>query len=154
MGQSKNGQDKTQPIKKGRPLLLKIMAWVYFLWISLGWARFVGTLMGRNLIKTLVSTGLQLYLVIAGLTWGLAGLPVLWGIIRRKSWTRIIICITAILYPALYWFERLVLWQVPQARRNWPFMLLLTVFWLGMATWVLRSKRVERYFNQDEKGAL
>ena len=152
MGYSEKQRDRTQPIKPERPLPLKIMFWIFVLWIALGWARFVGAVSGRDLLVTLVSPGLHLYLVLAGLIWGVAGLPVLWGIIRRKPWTSVIIGITAILYPALYWFERLVLWEDTEAGRNWAFMLLLTVLWLGLTFWVLRSNRVADYFMQDQKG--
>jgi len=60
-----------------------------------------------------------------------------------------LICITALIYPGVYWFERLFLWQDPNAKRNWPFMLLLTILWLSLVFGVLRLKRVQQYFEKE-----
>lgn len=141
-------RDETQPIKQRRPLSLTIILLVYLLWISLGWLRFFNAINGRDLIKDLLPSGLNLYLIAAGLIWGMAGLPVLWGILTRASWTPPLIRITAILYPGIYWFERLFLWQDNDAGRNWPFMLLLTILWLGLTFGGLQLKRVQQFFKK------
>ena len=139
-------RDKTQPIKRRRPMPLTIMLWVYLLWILLGWLRFESALSGRDLIQNLLSPGLNLYLIAAGLTWGLVGLPVVWGLVTRSHWTPMLIRITAILYPGIYWFERLFLWQDTAAGRNWPFMLLLTLLWLILTFGTLQLTRVQNFF--------
>lgn len=146
MGAHGTQRDETQPVKGRRPLPLTIIMWVYLLWIILGWLRFAAALQGQDLILGLVSPGVQRYLISAGLTWGLAGLPVLWGLVTRAGWAPRLIRITAVLYPAVYWFERLFLWQDPEAARNWPFMLLLTVLWLSLVFMALASKRVQAFF--------
>lgn len=148
MGAHGTQRDETQPIKGRRPLSLTIMQWVYLLWIILGWLRFAAALQGKELILGLVSPGVQRYLIAAGLTWGLAGLPVLWGLMTRAGWTPKLIHITAILYPGVYWFERLFLWQDPEAVRNWPFMLLLTILWLSLVFIALSLKRVQDFFSE------
>jgi len=142
-------RDETQPIKKRRPFVLTIILWVYLLWIILGWARFGAALQNRDLIQNLTSSGLDLYLIAAGLIWGLTGLPVVWGLLARAGWTPIIIRITAVLYPGIYWFERLILWEDGDANRNWPFMLLLTVLWLGLTFGGLQLTRVNQFFNKE-----
>lgn len=141
-------RDETQPIKKRRPLSFTIIMLVYLLWISLGWLRFFNAINGRDLILDLLPSGLNLYLIAAGLTWGLAGLPAVWGILTRASWTLLLIRITAILYPGFYWFERLFLWQDVDAGRNWPFMLLLTILWLVLTFGGLQLTRVQQYFKK------
>jgi len=141
-------RDETQPIKKRRPLSLTIIMLVYLLWISLGWLRFFNAINGRDLILDLLPSGLNLYLIAAGLTWGLAGLLAVWGILTRASWTLLLIRITAILYPGFYWFERLFLWQDVDAGRNWPFMLLLTILWLVLTFGGLQLTRVQQYFKK------
>lgn len=141
-------RDETQPIKKRRPLSLTIILLVYLLWISLGWLRFFNAISGRGLILDLLPPGLNLFLIAAGLTWGLAGLPVVWGILTRACWTPLLIRITAILYPGIYWFERLFLWQDQDAGRNWPFMLLLTILWLVLTFGGLQLNRVKQYFKK------
>jgi hypothetical protein len=149
MDEKRPQRDETQPIKARRPLLLTVILWVYLLWIILGWLRFSAALQGQALILSLVSPGMHLYLIGAGIMWGMAGLPVVWGLINRARWTPTLIRITALLYPGVYWFERLFLWQDPNAKRNWPFMLLLTILWLSLVFGVLRLKRVHQYFKKD-----
>lgn len=149
MNEKRPQQDKTQPIKERRPFPLKIILWVYLLWIILGWLRFSAALQGQGLILSLVSPSMHRYLIGAGLIWGVAGLPVVWGLITRARWTPRLICITALIYPGVYWFERLFLWQDPNAKRNWPFMLLLTILWLSLVFGVLRLKRVQQYFEKE-----
>jgi hypothetical protein len=55
-----------------------------------------------------------------------------------------------VLYPAFYWIERLLLWQDPAARRNWPFMLLLTALWFGLVAWGLRAASIKEYFTDSD----
>ena len=142
-------RDETQPLKRRRPFPLTVIMGVYLLWILLGWLRFASALRGRDLILELVPQNLEIYLVAAGLTWGLAGLPVIWGLLTRANWTPLLIRITALLYPGIYWFERLFLWQDADASRNWPFMLVLTIFWLLLTYGALQLNRVQNYFKKE-----
>ena len=150
MGRKNSGlrRDETQPITKRRPFSLTLILGIYILWIILGWLRFFAAVNGRELILDLVMPGLNLYLIAAGLIWGLAGLPAVWGLVTRASWTAMIIRITALIYPGIYWFERLFLWQDRDANRNWPFMLLLTILWLGLTFGALALDRVQKYFKK------
>ena len=149
MDQQTTQRDETQTIKERRPLSLRIILWVYLLWIILGWLRFEAALQGQALILSLVSPAMHRYLIGAGVIWGLAGLPVVWGLITRARWTPSLIQITGLIYPGVYWFERLFLWQDPNAKRNWPFMLLLTILWLSLVFGALRVNRVQQYFKED-----
>lgn len=144
--------DPTQPLRARRPFLLNLLGWVFLFWSVLGWLRFVQALKTRLLILELLNPGHYWYLLMAGLIGGLAGLPALWGLMRGASWAPKIIGVTAVFYPALYWFERLFLWADPDAQRNSPFMLFLTVIWLGMVVWAMCSKRCRNYFKHQEKG--
>lgn len=141
-------RDPTDPIHPRRPFLLTALFWIFILWIALGWMRFAQTLINQQLILDVVSNRIYWYLLLAGLLWGLIGLPVLWGLLRKACWTLKILWIVAIVYPASYWFERLILWEDPSAQSNWPFMLLLTALWVGLVVWVYRSKRVSRFLNR------
>ncbi len=142
-------QGDIEPIRGRRPFPLTIILWVTLLWILLGWLRFAAAIRSRDLILSLVSPGLDLYLIAAGLIWGLAGLPEVWGLVTRAPWTPMLIKITAVLYPGLYWFERLFLWQDGDDGSNWLFMLLLTILWLVLTFGALKMKRVQQFFNKD-----
>lgn len=119
------------------------------LWSLLGWLRFIQALKGREVIINRVGLALFGYLLLAGLVWGLLGLPVLWGLLFRAFWTPLVLKIAAALYPALYWLERVLLWQDPNAQRNWPVMLLLTMAWAGLVVWGLRSARNREFFTHQ-----
>ena len=136
-----------------RPLLLKLIWWIFALWSLLGWLRFASTLGERDLIVNRVGPALFGYLLLAGLLWGLLGLPVLWGLLTRANWTPFALQVTAALYPALYWLERLLLWQDPNAYRNWPLMLLLTLCWAVLVVWGLRTANNRDFFsiNMNQK---
>lgn len=131
-----------------RPILLSLIFWVFVLWTLLGWVRFTRALAAKELITSLLPPGLYWTIVLIGLFWGLVGLAVLWGLTRGTSWTPKLLWIAAIIYPALYWIERLFLWKDANAQRNWPFMLLLTGLWIGLVLWAIKSKPVKQYFKK------
>ena len=131
-----------------RSLPLNLIGLVFALWTVLGWLRFVGALARRELIVSLVGPGIHAYLLLAGLAWGLLGLPVLWALTFRSHWAPLALQPAAALYPVLYWLERILLWRDPGAHRNWPLMLLLTIAWVGLVFWGLRSAQSSGFFNR------
>ena len=142
--------DPTRPSKPQRPKVLTLIAWIILLWTVLGWLRFYNAISQRHLIQAILPQGLFLWIIIAGLLWGLSGPPLLWGLTFRANWSLKLLRAAALIYPALYWFERLLLWKDPYAQRNWPFMLLLTIFWLGLVALAHRSTRVRIFLNLTE----
>jgi len=143
-------RDPTQLIHPRRPFALRLVFWMLVLWTVLGWLRFSQALQQRELILAYTTSGIFAYLVGAGVVWGVAGLPALWGLTFRTSWARMAIGVNAVLYPAIYWFERLVLWQDENSQGNWLFMLALTLIWLGVSLWGLFGKAGRPYF-MDKK---
>ena len=139
-----------RPERRGprQPISLTIVILMFILWIVLGWLRFSEVLSQRALIDEFFAPGTFWYLAGAGLIWGLAGLPILFGLAIRASWTVKTIWIAGLLYPIVYWVERLFLWKGPGVQANWPFMLLLTIIWLVILAWVSQSKRVKQYLKK------
>jgi len=131
--------------------LLRLVLWVFVLWVVLGWLRFFGAIANQALIFEFLPVWAFWYLLFAGLIWGLVGIPVLWGILLRVGWTLKLLPIAALTYPLVYWLERLLFWQSPVGRSNWPFMLLLTVLWLGLVVWVRQSTKVRQYFGDSQE---
>jgi len=143
---SKGTQSSEENPRSRRPIVVSFLFWIVLLWVLLGWLRFVRAILDRELILSLISPGYYRYLLLAGLSWGLVGMPLLWGILRRASWTINLLWGIAIFYPAVYWVERWLLWVDPNARQNWPFMLLMTGVWLGLVGWVTFSDKIRLYF--------
>jgi hypothetical protein len=147
------GREPVKYLRPRRPFPLKVIFWVFALWTLLGWLRFGRAVGEAELILDLVGLRLFSYLLLAGLIWGLLGLPVLWGLVRRARWTPLLMQAAAVIYPVLYWVERLLLWRDPYAQRNWPFMLLLTGVWFGLMAWGLRAAHTRSFFtDQNERG--
>jgi hypothetical protein len=141
-----------RPVAKYRrqpcPFPLKLIGSVFFLWSLLGWLRFGGALAERNLIITQIGALRHAYLLLAGLIWGLLGLPVLGALFVRAPWSPFMLIVASVLYPLFYWLERIFLWQDPNAHSNWPFMLLLTFVWVGLVAWGLRSAHRRQFFQR------
>ena len=135
-----------------RPFPVKLLAYAFGFWSLLGWLRLIRAVMERGLVLEVLSSGIYIYLVTAGLIWGAAALPVIWGLMRRCSWAKPLTWIIAVLFPAVYWFERQVLWQDQAALGNWPFMLLATLLWFGLVFWALETKAGRNYFLAPHKG--
>ena len=151
MEHNQESRHPTDPIRPRRPILLTLILWVFVLWTVLGWLRFFGAITNRDLIREFTQGWVFWYLLGAGLVWGLAGIPVVVGLVWGAAWSLKLIPIAAGLYPLLYWVERLFIWQSTLGRNNWPFMLVLTVVWMGLVVWVLASGRVRRYFARNIK---
>ena len=150
---SKQQRDPTEPVRPRRPVMLTLMFWVFVLWTVLGWLRFARALVQQSTIESILPKEIYWYILLAGLVWGLLGLLVLWGLARGSRWAKKLLWVAALFYPVSYWVERLFLWEDPNAQRNWPFMLLLTLLWFGLTFFVLRSKRVQGFFhNKNQKG--
>jgi hypothetical protein len=142
-------QGDEKPNKPRRPLVISLVFWVFVLWVALGWLRFSSALVDRALILEWLTEGYFWYVALAGLIWGLAGLPILWGILRRAEWIPKILWMIGVLYPAIYWVERLFLWAPSRNDGNWLFMLVLTLLWFGLIIWSVRSKRAGQFFQKQ-----
>ena len=108
--------------------------------------------MARDLVLERLPNAILVYLAVAGLVWGLAALPVILGLLRGLPWVGKSTWIAAVLFPAIYWFERLVLWRDTTSQGNGVFMLLLTLLWFGLVFWALRGKAGRKYFSGARKG--
>ena len=150
MTQTTEPRDPTRPIHDRRPFPLMLVLWVLILWTALGWLRFGQALQNHDLVLAYTTQGTLTYLIGAGLAWGLMGLPAIWGLAARTGWARWVIGVDALLYPAIYWIERLFLWQDTTNQSNWPFMLLLTLVWLGVTLWGLLGKAGRAYFSEKK----
>ena len=131
---------------------MRLLTYAFAFWSLLGWLRFSRAIMERELVLEVVSVEIFIYLIVAGLFWGAAALPVIWGLVRRWCWTKPLTWVVAVLFPAIYWFERQVLWRDQDAQGNWLFMLFLTLFWFGLTGWALQSKPGREYFSAPHKG--
>lgn len=141
----------TDPIRPRRPIPLTLTLWIFILWTVLGWLRFFSAIHNADLIREFLPGWVYGYLLGAGLVWGLVGIPVIGGLLWGAAWSIKLLPIAALLYPLIYWVERLFIWQSALGQSNWPFMLLLTAAWIGLVVWVQRSDRIRRFVVRQGK---
>jgi len=97
-----------------------------------------------------------LYVALTGLIWTLAGLPLIWGLWRAKSWAPRLMQAVALTYALYYWLEQVFLIDHPvsgavEAKRallpvNWPFAAVVTAICLAFMAWTLNRPKVKAYF--------
>lgn len=103
-----------------------------------------------------------LYIVMSGLIWTLAGIPLLYGLWRAKNWAPGLLQAVALSYALYFWLDRVFLVDHPVsgaegARRallpaNWKFAVGATVLSLAYIAWTLSRRTVNDYFDSHLPG--
>ena len=98
------------------------------------------------------------YLALSGLVWGLAGLPLAWGLLRRQAWGPNLMQAMALTYATYYWLDQVFLQDHPMAGAeggarlllpgNWTFEAGLTVVLLAFTVWTLNRRTTKAYFGE------
>jgi hypothetical protein len=88
-----------------------------------------------------------LYIAAARGLWTCTGCFLLWGLRRRKSWTRKALLLAAALYPTWAWVDRLFIRN--GVAPNWPFNLSVTLVLLGFTTWVVLDPKNITFFRRE-----
>jgi hypothetical protein len=86
------------------------------------------------------------YLVINGLVWGAAGLPLAWGLWRGKPWAPRLFWVVALVYTLFYWIDRLWLAGYPERNADWPFAAGANLVLLVWCAWILWRAKVKGFF--------
>jgi len=123
---------------------------VYFLAIFILWlAAWNGLRLGETIFfwRTLETYGAHpLYIAISGGIWVVSGLLIDWGFFLGKAWGWAATLAGTLVYPAWYWFDRLVL-QEPHA--NWPFVLVVNIVLILIIYSILLSRKTRLFFKRD-----
>ena len=98
------------------------------------------------------------YLALSGLVWGLAGIPLVWGLWRGKTWSPQLMRAMALTYTTYYWLDQIFLQDHPLTGAeggarlllpgNWTFKAGLTVLLLAFMVWGLQRRSVRAYFGE------
>ncbi len=130
--------------KRSRPFSV-ISLTVLVFWLTI-WN---GLRLGEAIVfwKMLAEYGAHpLYIAITGGVWTIAGLSLLWGFWKGKTWGWVEALVSAFGYTAWYWFDRLVL---QQSHANWPFVLIANIVFLSVILLILFSRTTRQYFQRD-----
>lgn len=121
-------------------LVLSLTAWSGFrLWSALHW---------WGELQRFGTPPRAAYIAVSGGGGLVAGISLLWGMWRRKAWTRIGLMGAAIGFTMWYWCDRLFL-QSPRA--NWPFALVTTIILLVITTICTWLPSTKVFFSEDFK---
>ena len=135
-------------MKNRRPFSVTLLVIGVLSLTSLHLARFYLALRQWQFILASPAEISPLYLAVSGLIWGLAGLPLAWGLWRGQRWARKTLIGFGSIYAVYYWVERILLVRKPAANSNWPFMLGLTIVLLLFTIWTLTRPRARAFFGE------
>ena len=113
---------------------------------SLDWLQLIDVLRQWAFLQSISPTPPVLYLGISGLIWGLVGVFLVWGLFLGRPWAPRLMQISAPIYAAAYWLDRLWIADPFAIASRWPFALGLTVILLGFTYWVLSRSKVQHFY--------
>ena len=130
-----------------RPFGVTLLAWAVIILAVLNLIRMEQTLVQWQFLAGLLPVS-PVYLALSGLVWGLAGLPLAWGIWRGKSWAPAWTVAGILAYSLYFWLDRLLLEGYPGRNIDWMFWAAANVIFFIYSLVVLRSKRARLFFNK------
>lgn len=102
-----------------------------------------------------------LYLVLSGLFWALAGVPLAFGLLRRRAWAPNLMRALTLSYALYFWLDQVFLQEHPLAHAeggarlllpgNWPFLAGLTALILVFTAWTLKRPASKAYFGEIDE---
>lgn len=153
------GQAEPFPPRKKRPTSVTILLLGVLIITALNLIRFVLGIKEWDFLSSWPGVS-PFYIVLTGLIWTLAGIPLLWGLWKAKSWAPQYLQAIALTYALYFWLDRVFLVDHPVsgaegARRallpaNWQFATGATVLSLAYITWTLSRPKVKAYFDIGE----
>jgi len=134
-------------IRRKRPFSVTLLAIGVLTLTVAGFVRMGQAITLWNDLKGLSLSVSPLYLVVTGLIFGLAGLPIGWGIWRGLSWAPRFTIGYVIVVLMYFWLDRIFFIRSETGLVNTPFAIGVTILILPGVSWVLFRKRARRFFN-------
>jgi hypothetical protein len=145
---------ETTPVPR-RPFNVTLLAVGVIIISALSLTRFALALRYWNYLDTMTNAS-PWYLALSGLLWGLAGIPLVWGLLQGKGWAPRFMSAIALTYAAYFWLDQLFLQDHPLNGAeggaklllpgNWTFEAGLTVVLLAYIVWTLNRRTTRFYF--------
>ena len=145
-----------------RPFSVTVLIVGVLLSASLNVFRFILSISYYGFLSSRLAVS-PIYLAMTGCVWGLAGLALVWGLWRGKSWSPRLTLAMALTYALYFWLDQLFLAEHPVSGAplalgvvlpsNWAFSAGATVITLGYIAWVTNRSKVKLYFGiSDSNG--
>ncbi len=132
---------------KSRPFGVTLLSFGVLIIAGINLYRCVEALLQWQFLAELFPA-LPVYQMLSGIIWGLAGIPIAWGLWRGTSWAARLTPFATIAYILYAWIDRLVLRTGLEAY-NLPFELGLTVILLASIYWILSRPKVKSFFREN-----
>lgn len=152
-------QDSPSPVRVKRPGGVTILALGVLIITILNLTRLVLSIRHWDFLASWPGVS-PLYMVLTGLIWSLAGVPLLWGLWTAKKWAPRLMQAVVLTYALYYWLDQVFLKDHPVSGAagserallpvNWLFAAAVTLVCLAYTAWTLDRPKVKAYFSQDE----
>ena len=130
-----------------RPFSVTLLLWLVLMLAAWGAIRFLAAIRWWDVLYEFDARLSPLYLVVTGTGWGAAGCVLLWGILRRKSWTRSAVLASTFGWLVEFWIERAV-FESPSP--NLPFAAAASCLLIGLMIVVTLHSTTRRYLTRIE----
>jgi len=142
------GNENTPNQKQGRPTGIKALI-ILFLLISLFYLlKLSQVLIQWSWLEKLPLSISPYYLAADSLVWLSAGTSLVWGLWKRKAWSRPAAVILSVLYSLAFWIDRIWIAEPESLAQRWSVNLLITIIGLGMILLILSRKSSNEYFQK------
>jgi hypothetical protein len=133
-------------MRRKRPRSVTFLALGVLTLAALFWSRVIQSIRLWDYLSDLPAAVHPAYLLVTGLVFGAAALPLVWGLWLGRHWASRSVHIfmgTLVLY---YWLDRLLLGVSETARSNWPFALGLTIVLISWIGWLFTRPAIRKFF--------
>ena len=131
-----------------RPFGVTLLIWLVLSLSAGGATRCFAALRWWDLLYEFEATLSPLYLSITGAGWGVSGVVLFWSLWSLRSWSRLAILASIILWLAEYWIERLF-FRSPSA--NLSFALILSTLLLAVTLASALNRNTKNFLIQSEE---
>jgi hypothetical protein len=132
---------------ESRPFSVTLLAFGVLIIAGINLYRCVGALLHWRFLAELLPA-LPFYQVLSGAFWGLAGVPIVWGLWRGARWAARLTPYASVTYTTYAWIDRLALRTGLQGH-DLPFAVVATIVVLASTFWILSRPRVKSFFREN-----
>ena len=131
---------------KSRPFSVTLLTLGVLIMAAINLLGFAQAILNWEFYSDILSIPLA-YLALSGLFWGLAGLPLVWGLWLGRPWAVRYTLFYVLAYTLYYWLDRIIL-SVNAGGSNWPFIVITNLILIIIIFWVLYRPRAKAFFGE------
>ena len=134
-----------------RPWPVTLLAVLGLSLVAIHFTRFAAALHQWDFLSSLPLSASPAYMAGSGFFWGLAGIPVIWGLWRGLGWSPKITVGFGLLYSLYFWMEQGLIMSNPLRKTNWSFLAFCTTACLAFIFITFSRPKVRKYFGEKNE---